>query len=412
MQATPKIYLDTRRSKSNSDKFPLKLKITFERNRKYYPINLYVSKEEFRLMENPALIPKNYPSKKLLKDWSLKCQAHFIKANKIIDETPDFTFRIFEKKFNRNNHRLDDVYAHYDERIKNLIEDGRINTASNYQCSQRSLQSFSPILKFKNVSAQFLKDYEKWFLGGGRSISTVGIYLRPLRAIFNSAIDEGIIPFENYPFGKRKYQIPGARNIKKTLTLEEIKRIYQYKGLEGSWHQKARDFFIFSYLCNGMNMKDIALLKFGNLEGDMIVFKRAKTVYTKRSGSKAISIPVHDEVNHIISRWASKRTEKDEYLFPILEKGITSKRESVLINQFTKMVNQYIRDIAKNLEIDKPISTYYARHSFATILKRSGASTEFIGESLGHSSTKTTLNYLDSFEDETKKEWAKVLTDF
>lgn len=203
-----------------------------------------------------------------------------------------------------------------------------------------------------------MKDYEKWFLSKERSISTVGIYLRPLRAIFNSAIDEGIVSRENYPFGKRRYQIPAARNIKKALRLDEIKKIYEYKGAEGTWWQKARDFFIFSYLCNGMNMKDIALLKLSNVQGDRIVFSRAKTIDTNRSNSKAISVPLNEEVLEIINRWKNKTTSKDDFLFPVVEKGLSPKRESVLIKQFTKMVNQYIREIAKSVDIEKPISTY------------------------------------------------------
>ena len=71
-----------------------------------------------------------------------------------------------------------------------------------------------------------------------------------------------------------------------------------------------------------------------------------------------------------------------------------------------------MRDIAAELKIDKSLTTYTARHSFSTVMKRSGASIEFISESLGHSRVKTTAFYLDSFEDDIKKEYSRALMAF
>ncbi len=76
------------------------------------------------------------------------------------------------------------------------------------------------------------------------------------------------------------------------------------------------------------------------------------------------------------------------------------------------MVNRYISKIGIEVGIDKHVTTYYARHSFATVLKRKGISTELISESLGHGSIKTTASYLDSFDDDTKTEIGKLLVDF
>lgn len=78
----------------------------------------------------------------------------------------------------------------------------------------------------------------------------------------------------------------------------------------------------------------------------------------------------------------------------------------------TKRINKYMKRIGAALGIEIDLKTYSARHSFATILKRSGASTEFIGESLGHKNNKTTENYLDSFEDEMKANFQNKLLEF
>ena len=80
--------------------------------------------------------------------------------------------------------------------------------------------------------------------------------------MFNEAIEDGIIRKEQYPFGRRKYVIPASRNVKKALTLSEIERIFNYTCQDGSAEQKARDLWVFSYLFNGANIKDIAMLKY------------------------------------------------------------------------------------------------------------------------------------------------------
>jgi integrase/recombinase XerD len=91
---------------------------------------------------------------------------------------------------------------------------------------------------------------------------------------------------------------------------------------------------------------------------------------------------------------------------------MTAEREREVIQQVTKTINKYMKRIAKELEINKPITTYWARHSFSTVLKRSGASIEFISEALGHSDSKTTRKYLDSFENEAIHKTTNALTAF
>jgi hypothetical protein len=99
----------------------------------------------------------------------------------------------------------------------------------------------------------------------GKSFSTIGIYLRHTRAIVNKAIEDGHVDKRMYPFGKRKYQIPTSRNIKKALVLEDIKKIFDYTPVSDS-EAKHRDLWLFSYLANGMNVKDTIRLKYRNVD--------------------------------------------------------------------------------------------------------------------------------------------------
>lgn len=414
MRPTIVIIHDTRNAKK-SGKYPAKLRITFRRQQKYYPIGIDLSASEFLLVQNPGSIPKqtDMASKRQLKEWKLTCDAIMVKASAIIDKLDHFNFRLFEKRLYYNQQSTNNVYQWYETAIERMRSAGKVGTASNYQSSMNSLKVFSPKLNFIDITVEFLKEYEKHLIAERKSITTVGIYIRPLRAILNDAIADGIISRENhYPFGKRLYQIPSGKNIKKALTLEEIGKIFHYKAIPGTWWEKARDFFLLSYLANGMNMKDIALLQYQNIDGDFLRFTRAKTQNTNRSGSRPISIFISEAIRRIIDRHKTSTAQPDIFLFNILHSNITPDRERSLIQQFTKMVNTYIKLIASDVGINKPVTTYYARHSFATVLRRSGTSTELISESLGHSNIKTTASYLDSFDDESKKDIAERLTRF
>ncbi len=404
------IILDSRRKKKTG-LFPVKLRVTFAREQKYFRTGIDLNETDFSLVLNPGSISKDIlpARKKKLLEHKFKLDGILVKANQVIINLPNFSLEAFEQSMYSKKVKVDNVYALFEKVINAISESGRHGTAGTYTCSLTSLKLFKSKLEFKEVTPKFLHDFETWFMAKGRSISTVGIYLRPLRAIINIAIEEKLMNKDDYPFGKRRYQIPASKNIKKALTLEEIGRIYHYKALPGTWWQKAKDMWLFSYFANGINMKDIALLKKDNIDGDYLHLVRAKTQHTNRAASKQISIFISDDLKIIIKRYQRKDSA---YLFPILEEGQDGLKQHKLIAQFIKMVNEYIGLIAKEVKIDKHVTTYFARHSFATVLKRSGASTEMISESLGHSSMSTTSSYLDSFEDETKKEVMKALKNF
>lgn len=100
------------------------------------------------------------------------------------------------------------------------------------------------------------------------------------------------------------------------------------------------------------------------------------------------------EVGKIIDSWGNKPGTKEKYIFPILEAGLTPEQIYGRIQQATKFINKYVNDITEALELGTKVTTYTARHSFATVLKRTGATLEYISESLGHSNIATTENYL------------------
>jgi integrase len=407
MKALTAIILDQRKA-LKSGKYPIKLRVTFNRKQKFHPTKYSFTKEEF-----DKVISK-YP-KGEFKTARLGLDLIEQKANEIIDAMQIFDFNIFNRRLHRNEKLRENVYAYYEKVISEYKTNDQLGTASNYTCSLHSLQKFKINLSFWEVTPEFLKGFQKFLVDNGKSITTVGIYLRPLRSIINRAIADETIPKDfSYPFGskaKLKYQIPTGKSIKKALDKRELKLLFEYKPIEDTWEEKALDFWKFSYLANGMNMKDIANLRFKDVQSDFIYFIRAKTKNTN-SVETPIKVFLSEYIKKIIVRWGNLDKKASNLIFSIINQNDNLEKQRADLHQFIKMVNKYVNRIARTLYIEKSCNTYVARHSMATMLIRSGANVQAISEALGHSTVVQTKCYLKPLEDDVKKEMAKALTNF
>ena len=379
------------------------IRVTYSRRKKYYPTNLSLRATDFERI----MIAKRRSEA----DNTIYKRIHSFedKALKAVEALPTFTFGMFEDIYLQNRDAVNSIEFAFDKYISELKAEDRIGTAVSYECAKRSIESFKQGLKFADITPTLLRRYENWMLENENGKTTVGIYLRNLRAIFNRAsIDKAL-----YPFGEKsgKYSIPTGKNIKKALTLAEISQIFHYEPQPETGEAMAKDYWIFIYLCNGLNVKDLCLLKRKNIDGNVLTYERAKTKRSKKD-SEVITISIKPEAKAIISKWGLPSINPESYIFPHLQKGMTAVRERKVIQQLTKTINKYIKRIAKKLEISKDVTTYFARHSFATVLRNSGASMEFISEALGHSDTKTTKNYLAGFEQEIIHRTTDALTAF
>jgi integrase/recombinase XerD len=398
------IHPDKRRVK-NDGLIPIKVRITFKGSRKYYATGYDVD------LANWNLIRENKARGELKKTSTALFEIQ-VNAQKCCDTIENFSFLKFENAFFPKIAPIADLKTAYQSYIKMLSVNGQIGTAESYHCATVSLHKFKANLKLEDITPEFLREYEKWFVGNGKSITTVGIYLRSLRAILNLAIENGLIDRTSYPFGKRKYIIPTGKNIKKAMSLSEIAKIYNHKVEKGSVAEMCRDYWIFIYLCNGLNVKDLCLLKYKNIENDFITFYRAKTIRSRRVNPEPIRVALKEDAKRIIAKWGQLKINADSYIFPHLKFGMTLLEQMNTVKRVTHLINDYMKIIAKKVEIDKPVTTYYARHSFATILKNSGVSTEFICEALGHTSLATTKNYLAGFERGALEQTTNVLLSF
>ena len=380
------VLLDTRRMKMKTKKYPIKLRVTYEREVQYYQTIYDLSKEDYQKLSSPRI------SEELKK---IREQLRSIERNaEDIIDLETFSFSEFEKDYILNNslfhqrkaikqnivlqsyqfdislylHRfpifkeeppcqgtIKQVFLSY---IDKLLREHRIGTAANYQTSYYAIAKFRGNPRFPEITVNYLKEYEQWMLQQDYSKTTIGIYVRCLRAIFNEAAENKIIRKEKcYPFGKRRYQIPTSKNVKKALKLEDVAKIYHYKP-ECEQESKAKDFWLFSYLANGINPKDIAFLKYKNIEEEFIVFERAKTENTTRSNPKVISVFITEEIRRIIISWGNSDHSPGNYIFPILQHGINPLRQYELIELFIRSINEWMEKIRVKLKIERRVSTY------------------------------------------------------
>ena len=418
----------------------LKLRITHNRVQRLYPLTLEPKDQEKQSIadirkislelgilkgRSIALLPadlkqvmKQNPGKDIHVTLKTILEEYRKRASEVISKMNIFSFDDFVTSYYSKATDSNDLFSILEATAQQFRDAGKISTAVTYECSLNSLKEFTGKVQFpfESVTVKFLKDYEKWMLSPklikGRkkhttnSRTTVSMYLRNVRTVFNKVKPAGVL----YPFGKSKnglYAVPKGKNTKKALTQADVAKIAAYNAAAGTLEEQCRDYWLFSYLCNGINIKDIARLKYENITGDKIILVRAKTADTVEEETN-IEIMITRQASQIIERHGNKPADGDSYIFPILYQGITPNDEYRLIQQTVRNINDNMTNICKDKEIDRA-TTYTARHSFATVLKRSGASVEFISESLGHKSKQTTMNYLANFEDEEKKRWANML---
>ncbi len=379
-------FIDKYHPKNDNERM-VSIRVTFQRVKKYYRTSLRLKPSYFeKIMTSKR---KTEAENKIYN----QILSYHDKAVKIADDLPIFTFSKFKEKYYEHRNTTDSVFFAFDEYIHELKEEGRIGTAVSYQTAKASLHGFTKDLKFADVTTAFLKKYEAWMLNNKKTTTTVGIYLRNLRAIFNRAnIDKSLSPFGA---GQQKYLIPKGNNFKKALPSDAIKRIYNYKPEPKSLSDMAKDYWIFIYLCGGINVKDLCLLQNKNIDDNVLRYERAKTKLSKNNGEK-INVSLKPQAIEIIKKWGQPSINLETYIFPHLQKGMTAENERKIIQQLTKKINKYMGRITVELGLPK-VTTYHARHSFATVLRNSEVKMELISKALGHTSMKTTESYLAEY---------------
>lgn len=392
--------LDKRRIAANGE-WPVRIRVTRARVRKYYPTGITCSEDIWNRLSNAK-------SKALIdiKD-QIKNSYNIIKSHVFDLQSKDnFTFDNLKRSLLHYSGEF--INTLLEQRVAELKKNGQIGTMETYENTLANIKKYGGNnIPIENITVEWLKAYEE-FLLNGRSMATVSINMRNIRAIMNIAKKSGLIKEEQYPFGKEKYEIKAVEGRKKALTLEQIKKIAHFSCADYNLLMY-KDIWMFIYFCNGINIADLLCLKFSNIIDGEICFIRKKTERTTKT-VKEIRATLTNRMKEIIKRWGNE-PKPGNYIFPLIKQTDNPELFSKRKKAFIKIFNKNVRLIGAAVGIFD-ITSYTARHSYATVLKRKGANIAFISESLGHTSLNTTQSYLDSFEKEEREKNAKLLEDF
>ena len=348
-----------------------------------------------------------------VKELRQHMNEYMTKAETILDRiespTREAFVRIFKAETDLFLSNKTDVHFFYLSKMEELLKDGKIGTRKWFRQCRNCLLRYAPKVTFEEIDERWLKDYHLYMKQRNNSDSTCAMKLRCLKIIFNIAKRQGFISEALNPF--KHLKIAASGKSKEVLYPEQLKALFEYQT-KGIREARAKAWFFFCYLGNGMNFKDMTLLKYKDIKGDSFTFIREKTKARMKDGGKIITVYLHDEMKKIIEQWGNPSKAPDDYVFPVLRKGSSLLQQEKDKWRHKRVANNMLTRIGKKLGFDVHLCINLARHSFATTLKINGTPVSFISDALGHSNTNTTQHYMKSLPDENIKQLSNQLLAF
>lgn len=295
--------------------------------------------------------------------------------------------------------RSENFYAFTEKEIGKMTSLEQTGNAAIYQSTLNAYKTFrkNKDIAFKHIDAQELNKFKEYLIAKKNMPNTISLYLRTLRAIYNRAIKEKAVSENLYPF--KDFVIKSHETEKRAIEKESIDKITSLNLDKRPDLFLPRDLFLFSFYMRGMSFVDLSNLKVSNIHGDRLTYERQKT-------KQKFSIRITGRAREIILKYNDLKVKKS-YIFPIL---VRKGQEYLDYRNAMRLMNKKLKDLADLAELDEPLTTYTARHSWATIAKRKGVSTAVISEGLGHDSEETTQIYLDSFENDVLDDANEIIT--
>lgn len=279
--------------------------------------------------------------------------------------------------------------------IVKLRQNGKVRTSETYRATLNSFRNFLAEYVSKNdfcrredimldcLDCEIMEAYEAWHRGRGVTPNTISFYTRILRAVYNRAVEQGIIENRN-PF--RHVYTGVDKTVKRALPLSAMKKI---KALDLSSMPSldyARDMFLMSFYLRGMSFVDMAFLKKSNLKNGSVTYRRRKT-------GQQLIIGWTKEMQMILDKYPENATD---YLLPIIRNRGTNER--CTYRNMGYNINHNLKTVAGMVGVTIPLTLYVARHSWASAAKAKGIPLSVISEGMGHDSESTTQIYLASLD--------------
>ncbi|MCX2678906.1 site-specific integrase [Galbibacter sp. EGI 63066] len=392
-----------RKKKLTDGTYPVCLRVTKDRKTKYFKTIYNALPKHWD--NATGTFNKGYNNYIQSNRLLLKIKARALKTYSDLEiEKDHFTLEDFERQFRVESNPVKlSVFSFWNEIINEMITAGRTGNARANRDTYNSVKLFlnSTSLFFQEITPTFLNKYEVFLRSRGGTDGGIGVRMRAIRALYNMAIERKVVKRSYYPFNSYKISKLKGKGIKKALNIDEIQRII---NMDISKHPDlidTRNYFLFSFYTRGMNFADMMKLRWSNISGDKIFYIRSKT-------KGKFTIKILPPVREILDYYC--QVNKTQYVFPILLKD--NMTPSQIENRKSKTLKKYnkdLKEIAKICKIEKPITSYVARHTFANCLKQKGVATDVISESMGHQNVSITQVYLKELDSSVLDEACELL---
>lgn len=398
MKASLKIIL--KKTELSDGTYPINLRITINRKSKFYktPYNVLPKFWNDKGSELTSKYPNYLQANRILS--SIKQDASRV-LNIMIENQYEFSMDSFDSLFRPVEIEKLNFIPYFEQKKKQFIDAGKISSSSSYQDTISALIRFNPEISscsFAKINYSFLISFEFYLRANGCHDGGIGVYMRNIRSIYNSAIKSKIATSETYPFKDYIISKLKSSKVKKALSKQDLQLLLDYDFSINKEGIKALYTYLFSFYCRGMNFTDLAELKWDDVDLSSFSYIRNKTLVKLN-----VKIPDNKYMDEILQYFKKYRPFDTHYIFPILEKDkslytkteLRDRKKSVL-NYYGKLLNK----ISVECGIKTKVTFYTARHTFATLSLKKGLSTVMIKQGLGHQSIKTTETYLEDFSTE------------
>ena len=268
--------------------------------------------------------------------------------------------------------------------IAQLKQLGKVRTSETYTATLKSFMAFreEQDVPLDGITSNLMLMYEAHLKARDVRMNTISFYMRNLRAVYNRAVEKGLTP-QNNPF--RHVYTGVDKTVKRAIPIKSIKAL---KELDLSLKPSldfARDMFMFSFYTRGMSFIDMAYLKKSDLKNGILTYRRRKT-------GQELTIKWEKCMEEIVAKYPKNETD---FLLPIITKQGNERKQ---YDNALHLVNYHLKDLSEMLQLQRPLTMYVARHSWASAAKAKNVPLSVISEGMGHDSEATTQIYLASLE--------------
>lgn len=330
----------------------------------------------------------------------------------------------------RKKTRSTTLLAYIDTLVEGMINARKTGNSIVYRDLRNQLAKFitdeynAPDVSFDKVTVNFCTEWENTLRATGATDNTLSNRFRTLRAVLNRAIAGGFAKPDSYPFArtvadKHKFSVGkfDTSTEKRAISRDEVRKVEnfvpagthsgQYASLKNAAELErltlAKNVFLFSFYVGGINFVDLAKLRWRNLttdRNDGASEGNTRLTYVRQKTGGKFSVKLLPAASAIVEQYRPlTKGQPDSYVFPILTTGQHTSETQInnRVHKILGQVNKDLKTVGQRAGVETPLTTYVARHSFATALRQKGTATAVISQAMGHKTEAVTAIYLDSF---------------